>query len=172
MRARTVTVSRDGADTWDVAPGVDATGWLARGVERGRAATRIAVGSIERIVPRSADRIAECGRARRRAIGWRRRGAPCGAGSSARGPGTATVGVSPGVPPALACEPADDPVGYRLGRWARLALTLTVLATVVVVAVALWPAAGAQRMVDVTVGPGTRSGASRATSRPTVTRGR
>ncbi len=155
MRARTVTVSRDGADTWDVAPAVDATGWLARGwsaagpppgspsgASSGSSPGAPTGSPSASSCPAESDRLAPSRRAVRRRI------------ESARGPGTATVGVSPGVPPALACEPADDPVGYRLGRWARLALTLTVLATVVVVAVALWPAAGAQRMVDVTVGPG------------------
>ena len=43
--------------------------------------------------------------------------------------------------------------GYRMGRWARLALTLTVLAAVAVVTMSLVGSAPRQ-MVDVTVGPG------------------
>jgi len=43
--------------------------------------------------------------------------------------------------------------GYRMGRWARLALTLAVLAAVAVVTVSLITAAP-RAMVDVTVGPG------------------
>jgi LysM repeat protein len=44
--------------------------------------------------------------------------------------------------------------GYRMGRWARLALTLTVLAAIAVVTVALVAGSAPQPMVDVTVGPG------------------
>ncbi len=44
--------------------------------------------------------------------------------------------------------------GYRVGRWARLALTVTVLAAAVVVSVALASSAAPPRMVDVTVAPG------------------
>ncbi len=44
--------------------------------------------------------------------------------------------------------------GYRMGRWARLALTLTVLATIAVVTVSLVAGSAPQPMVDVTVGPG------------------
>jgi ribosomal protein RSM22 (predicted rRNA methylase) len=41
-----------------------------------------------------------------------------------------------------------------MGRWTRLALTLTVLAAVAVVAVTLVVGAAPRSMVDVTVGPG------------------
>ncbi len=145
MRARTVTLApertvarRDAArmttvDTVDTVDAVDTRGWLAPGWKP--AAAPVAA-------PGTGERVAPSRRARRRRL------------EGDRGPGTGTVGVSPGLAPAVACEPADDPVGYRFGRWARLALTLTVVATAVVVAVALWPAATPQRLVDVTVGPG------------------
>jgi LysM repeat protein len=49
-------------------------------------------------------------------------------------------------------ERAD--AGYRMGRWARLSLTVTVLATAVVVVAALTAGSPSSRLVDVTVGPG------------------
>jgi LysM repeat protein len=47
-----------------------------------------------------------------------------------------------------------QPKGYRLSRWARLAMTLTALAAVVVVTVSLAGGAAPAAFVDVTVGPG------------------
>ena len=44
--------------------------------------------------------------------------------------------------------------GYRMGRWARLTLTITVLAAIAVVTVSLVVGSAPQSMVDVTVGPG------------------
>ena len=44
--------------------------------------------------------------------------------------------------------------GYRMGRWARLALTVTVLAAVAVVTVSLTAGSAPTALVDVTVGPG------------------
>ena len=48
----------------------------------------------------------------------------------------------------------DEVEGYRLGRWARLALTVTVLAAAVVIAVSLMATSGSTALVDVTVTPG------------------
>ena len=63
--------------------------------------------------------------------------------------------------PGLSCRPrlssrSGRPrrQGYRVGRWARLALTVTVAAAAVVVSMALASSAAAPRMVDVTVAPG------------------
>lgn len=48
----------------------------------------------------------------------------------------------------------ETPDGYRMGRWARLAITVTVLAAAAVLAVSLTAGAAPARLVDVTVGPG------------------
>ena len=47
-----------------------------------------------------------------------------------------------------------EPAGYRMGRWARLAITVTVLAAVVVLTVSLTAGTAPSRLVDITVGPG------------------
>jgi len=44
--------------------------------------------------------------------------------------------------------------GYRMGRWARLTLTITVLAAIAVVTVSLMVGSAPRALVDVTVGPG------------------
>ena len=71
-----------------------------------------------------------------------------------------------GIGSAVFSPPAVDPAatrsaapeftaeGYRLGRWARLALTVTALAAIVVVVVSLASGPAQQAMVDVTVTPG------------------
>ena len=48
----------------------------------------------------------------------------------------------------------STPEGYRLGRWARLALTVTALAAIAVVVVSLTAGPAPRSMVDVTVVPG------------------
>jgi LysM repeat protein len=51
--------------------------------------------------------------------------------------------------------PAGAPSeGYRVSRWARLALTITVLAAVVVVTASSVGGTAPTSLVDVTVGPG------------------
>lgn len=72
----------------------------------------------------------------------------------------------PSVQPALAGSTADGSSaiastaveytaeGYQLGRWARLALTVTALAAIAVVIVSLTAGSAPQAMVDVTVVPG------------------
>ena len=49
---------------------------------------------------------------------------------------------------------ADGPSGYRMGRWARLAVTTTVLVAAALLTVSLLSGPAPRRMVDVTVGPG------------------
>ena len=44
--------------------------------------------------------------------------------------------------------------GYRMGRWARLTLTITVLAAAVVIAVSMTAGSAPTALVDVTVAPG------------------
>ena len=51
-----------------------------------------------------------------------------------------------------AVEPRTE--GYQMGRWARLALTMTALAAVVVVVVSMTAGSAPQALVDVTVTPG------------------
>ena len=46
------------------------------------------------------------------------------------------------------------PTGYRMGRWARLAVTTTVLVAAALLTVSLLSGPAPRRMVDVTVGPG------------------
>jgi LysM repeat protein len=54
---------------------------------------------------------------------------------------------------AVACGHEPDQ-GYRLGRWARLALTVTVVGAAAVVVAVLLSGPAAVRVVDVTVSPG------------------
>ena len=130
MRTRIALSGTDQAASALVAPAADPTGWLAGG----------------RPSPapgRTPESPAPSRRARRRRP------------EADRGPGTATVGVSPSTAGATPCPAEEaDPVEYRIGRWARLALTLTAAAAVLVVALALVPSTASPRMVDVTVGPG------------------
>jgi LysM repeat protein len=130
MRTRPTLSGTDRAASALDAPTADPTGWLAREGLRPAAGRAFESSAVSR-------------RARRRRP------------EADRGPGSATVGVSPGTAGTAPCPAEDaDPVGYRIGRWARLALTLTVGVAVVVVALALIPPTAAPRMVDVTVGPG------------------
>ena len=62
------------------------------------------------------------------------------------------AGTEPMRSVAAAGEPDVD--GYRMGRWARLTLTMTVLAAIAVVTVSMVVGSAPQAMVDVTVGPG------------------
>jgi len=56
--------------------------------------------------------------------------------------------------PALVTDAEPDVDGYRMGRWARLALTMTVIAAAAVVIGFLVVGPAPQTLVDVTVGPG------------------
>jgi LysM domain len=69
--------------------------------------------------------------------------------------GSAPVGaVSVGAASIRTAAAESVVEGYRLGRWARFALTVTVLATVIVVIATLTAGSTTATMVDVTVGPG------------------
>jgi LysM repeat protein len=63
---------------------------------------------------------------------------------------------SPAVPLPAAESAATQSTaeGYQMGRWARLTLTVTVLAAIVVVVVSLTTGPATPAMVDVTVAPG------------------
>lgn len=52
------------------------------------------------------------------------------------------------------CVEAVGVQGYRMGRWARLTLTMTALAAVVVIAASLTAGSAPGALVDVTVSPG------------------
>ncbi len=56
--------------------------------------------------------------------------------------------------------------GYRMDRWARLSLTVTVLATAVIVIAALTAGSASPRFVDVTVTPGDTLWSIASTSAP------
>ena len=85
-----------------------------------------------------------------------------GVGGRTRGRLDAAEGISAAaVPPpavhpaAMQSETADFTAeGYQLGRWARLALTVTALAAIVVVVISLTTVPAQRAMVDVTVTPG------------------
>lgn len=59
--------------------------------------------------------------------------------------------IAPAIAPAVVQTATE---GYRMGRWARLALTITVVAATVVVVLTLAAGSPPRAMVDVTVGPG------------------
>jgi LysM repeat protein len=87
--------------------------------------------------------------------------APGRHGAGRRSPGRfdgpeVAVFSPPAVDPAATGSAAAEVTaeGYRLGRWARLALTVTALAAIVVVVVSLASGTTQQTMVDVTVAPG------------------
>jgi len=74
---------------------------------------------------------------------------------SIRRPSPGTVPLVPLVPLDVgACAQQNPADGYRMGRWARLAITATVLVAVVVVTVSLLAVPASRVLVDVTVGPG------------------
>jgi hypothetical protein len=74
-------------------------------------------------------------------------------GSAARRPPAGVVDVRPAVP--VGCPvPVDTDPGYRMSRWARLGMTLTVTAAIVVAAVILIGRGGSGRTQFVTVEPG------------------
>jgi len=70
---------------------------------------------------------------------------------------TAAQALDIAVPaPAMLEQRTEVPAvqGYRMGRWARLTLTLTVLAAAVVIAVSMTAGSAPTALVDVTVAPG------------------
>lgn len=176
MRSQTLMSRSDGHVRF--AGPVDATGWLAPAPTD--AADSGTPGTTE------AGR-----RARRRAV--RRTGGHAGRGlagrrrqalstralirigttkTAARKVTTDTVGVAdhPCSEGGYAAERYPDrgrsDSGYRMSRWARLALTVTVLAAAVVVVVALTSGPSTPRWVDVTVAPGDSLWSIASTSAP------
>jgi LysM repeat protein len=159
MRFQTMTTMTDGEE-WVAGP-VNSAGWLTGSldstpaVEDG-AAYRVTAGSLHDA------RRADSGVAGRRAMGRTRRV------SRARRLRRVRVGVlssavqapldgSDYTRPGPDTEPRVESVqlDYRMGRWARLALAVTVLAAIVVVAVSLTAGSAAvPALVDVTVAPG------------------
>lgn len=83
---------------------------------------------------------------------------------SIRRPSPGIVPLGSAVPVAVGvCDESADqagehtvvrPAGYRMGRWARLAVTTTVLVAAALLTVSLLSGQAPRRMVDVTVGPG------------------
>jgi LysM repeat protein len=155
MRTQTIAGVFDGQD-W-VAEPVDPTGWLAVPGQSpvARETTSAPVGQHDATkAPDVRDRRAGGGHGRRAGVGSGRRTGRVRHLRRVRTEGlrTEVIGAAP-----LAAAPQLDPVaveGYRMGRWARLTLSVTVLAAVVVVIVSLTAGSGQQALVDVTVTPG------------------
>ncbi|MGS0686980.1 LysM peptidoglycan-binding domain-containing protein [Nakamurella sp. GG22] len=157
MRTQLMTSRLEDRD-WVALP-VDPTGWLAGAAPGGirRAAIDGAAGAAEH---RPTEAVTESGRrARERRV--RRGGAAerlARRQADRRRRGIPARALSRVVVPLEVQQPAPATAtaeeGYRVDRWARLALTVTVLAAAVVVSVALASSAAAPRMVDVTVAPG------------------
>ena len=159
MRTQLMTSRLD--DRGWIALPVDPTGWLSPSAPGGPGSasigaaehglTEAATESGRRARERRIRRGGAAERLARRQADRRRRGVPARALSRVVIPAEATQPI-----PAEATRPipalAED--GYRVGRWARLALTVTVLAAAVVVTVALASGSATPRMVDVTVAPG------------------
>ena len=159
MRTQIARVIDLDDESWRM-PRVDPTGWLARRPVDGRDAAGDpgelpaegpadrSVDHVHRRRPRrtQAARIArERDLARRRR---RRQGLASGVGPAA--------GWSPGATsPRRVVEPVERE-GYRIGRWARLSLTVLALAALALFAARLIAglSAGAVEPVDVTVRPG------------------
>ena len=153
-----ISTSFDDSVTWLAEP-VDSAGWLT-----GQRPTAGAAGS-----PTTADPLAAP--APRRSHG--RRAVPARRRTRTRSRRQRTLLVDAALAPTLVRRPrrlaatvsADVPStrrvrveevydGYRMGRWARLAVTATALAAVVVLTVALTAGSAQPRLVDVIVGPG------------------
>lgn len=151
MRAQLMTSRLEDRD-WVALP-VDPTGWLAGAAPGGgrsggtggaeQSPTEAATESGRRARERRARRGGAAERLAWRQADRRRRGVSARALSRAAVPAAAPQPI-----------PAVTEDGYRVGRWSRLALTVTVLAAAVVIAVALAAGSAAPQMVDVTVAPG------------------
>ncbi len=155
MRTQLMTSRPENRDL--VALPVDPTGWLAAVPPAGgrpaagdggsdaaeHRLTAAATESGRRARERRVRRGLTVERTARRRADRRRRGVP-------------TRALARVVLPSEIEQPVRAPAeqGYRVGRWARLALTVTVAAAAVVVSMALASSAAAPRMVDVTVAPG------------------
>ena len=152
MRTPTITTPLD--DSCDPAgwraETVDPRGWLAGNGSSSLVRPTVGVtgdGSPAEPATEKPDR--RPGRARRRRRV--RAHAPARSLAALRAGSSVDVGAASPGRSESAADPDID--GYRLGRWARLALTVTVLAAVVVITVSL-VGSSPQAMVDITVGPG------------------
>jgi LysM repeat protein len=76
--------------------------------------------------------------------------------------------VEESATPAAASVEVQAPTvdGYRIGRWARLALTVTVLTAIVVLTLTVTAGSASSTLVDVTVGPGDTLWSIAATAAP------
>ena len=152
MRTQTTTDLSDGPE-W-VAQPVDPTGWLIAPKANGAGAPGIPATRErwQRAFRRAEDREATRGRepSGRRAARVRRRSGPHARTLSPE------AGQDEGLDPASTEVTAVDGAkeGYRLGRWARLALTVIVLTAAVVVVLTATAGSPPPASVDVTVGPG------------------
>lgn len=169
MRNQTISTSLSEAAELLAAP-IDPAGWLARPDSARRAGAPGGPESADRDVARSGEQRRNGRPARRSARPYRRirsgnrtiirperldtrardlrvvaaeSNFAVGAAATMAG-GSTTRRVLPDV----------TPDGYRMSRWARLAITVTVLAAAVVLTVSLTAGSAPARLVDVTVGPG------------------
>lgn len=144
MRNQTISTSLSDAAQLIAEP-VDTAGWLAGAVPldepSGGVADHVDIGSRRGRRPA------------RRAV-RRHRGPRPGGRAIVRPLVQESAGTPEIAPVAVSARHDDDPDGYRMGRWARLALTVTVLAAVLVLTVTLTAGSAPSRLIDVTVGPG------------------
>jgi LysM repeat protein len=159
MRSQTIATQSVNERDWRAAP-VDSSGWLTSSPGRGsvpdpRAGT---AGEPARDVPPLGQR-----EDRNSAARVERRAARARRLRKARARVHRAAMAKPEPQPVEATEVSSaasvDPIparseGYRVGRWARLALTMTALAAVVVITVSLVGGSAPTAFVDVTVGPG------------------
>jgi len=152
MRTQIARVIDLDDDSWRM-PRVDPTGWLARRPADDRHAaepqTGGSVGHVHRRRPR---RTQQARIARERDLARRRRRRQ----GLASGVGRPAAGRSRGATSPRRVVELGEHEGYRIGRWARLALTILALAAVALFAARLIAGltAGAMEPVDVTVRPG------------------
>jgi len=160
MRSQTIATELVDDRVWRAAP-VDSSGWLTSRpahssvLRPGAEAVDDAAAGAPPI-PRRRDDRGSVGRSERRAARARRlrRRARTQRATIAVAESQAVLPAGD-AEPEIVVEPAATPVvGYRMGRWTRLALTLTVLAAAVVVTVSLVGGSAPTALVDVTVGPG------------------
>lgn len=171
MRTQTITTSSGETAEWLVGP-VDSTGWLTgrrtapelTSVSGRPTAGAEQCGDLARLPAVDADGAAGSvgvgarrGRRRTRTVRQYRRPRPSTRSVVRDGDlaDTRLVDTAASVTAPVDRQRADQgPEGYRMGRWARLAVTVVVLAAVVVVTVSLVAGSAPSRLVDVTVGPG------------------
>src|SRR6478735_9796072 len=153
MRSQTIVTQLVNERDWRAAP-VDPAGWLTGSPARESGPAEDTDRGTARDVPReSRDDRSSAGRTQRRAARARRlRTARARAQRAAVATAelrTADRAELPAPETVIAGRIEVQPKGYRLSRWARLAMTLTALAAVVVVTVSLAGGAAPAAFVDV-----------------------